>query len=365
MALYRIDGWDYYPSAGTNVQVNAAADGWYNGSGNLQTFTGRFGKGLALGFTGSVFNQTSYEAIGRRWTTETTIIGQALFRPTGTGSGFQLIVNDQQGAQGPQFMLQFETLGIIRLYRYIGTGGGGGITLIATTPAKTWHNDEWNYVEVKFKVHNVAGTVEVRINKVVVLSYAGPTSNTLAPVLSLAYGWDSIGWSGSLSNGDDTDQIRWDDRYILDDTGAVNTDYLGNVRVNCQLTTAPGDVTQMSVYGAAANWDAVNDTALTEVEYVYDAVMGDRDLYTMDPNVAAQNILGVQLTGAHRQDDSTQLKSNLLLKTHATEYAGADHYLAQNYHYYRDMWDLNPNTGVGWTAAELNAIQAGQKVLLG
>lgn len=365
MALYRIDGWDYLGAPGANIQVQAEADGWYGGNTNgLTTFTGRFGKGLSMGFGGSSFNETVSEAIGKRWTTETTIIGQAIFWPSGSGSGFQFFINDGQGGQGPQFMLQFETLGIIRLYRMTSAGGASSV-LVATTPAKTWHTDEWNYIELKFKVHPTAGTVEVRVNKVVVLSYAGNTANTVAPVLSLAYGWDSITWSGSLSFNDDTNQLRWDDRYILDNTGTNNTDYLGNVRVNCQLTTAPGDVTQMSVFGAAANWDAVNEPLLTEVEYVYDSVMGDRDLYTMDPNVTAQNILGVQITGAHRQDDSTQLKSNLLLKTHATEYAGSDHFLAQTYHYYRDLWELNPNTGVGWTAAELNALQAGQKVLLG
>lgn len=362
MSLYRIDGWDYYPTSGS-VQTQAEADGWYNGAGALQTFTGRFSKGLALGFTGSVFNQTAYEAIGKRWTTDTTVIGQAFYYPSGTGSGFRFAINDQEGGAGEQFYLQFETLGVIRLYRWV--LASNGIQLIATTAAKVWHNDEWNYLEVKFKVHNVSGLVEVRINTVVVLSFVGNTACGTAPVLSLPYGWDSIVWSGSLSNNDDTMQLRWDDRYILDDTGTSNTDYIGNVRVNCQLTVAAGDVTNMSVFGAAANWDAVNDTALTEVEYVYDSVMGDYDLYTMDPNVTAQNILGVQITGAHRQDDSTQLKSHLMLKTHATEYEGADHYLAQTYHYYRDMWELNPNTGVGWTAAELNALQAGQKVLAG
>lgn len=364
MALYRIDGWDYYPGGTTpNIQVNAEADGWYNGAGNLTTFPGRFGKGLSMGFGGSVFNETSYEAIGKRWTTETTVIGQAFYWPTGTGSGFQFGINDAQGGQGPQFMLEFDTLGVIRLYRFTNSGGSS-LVLIATTAAKVWHNDEWNYLELKFKVHATAGLVEVRINTVTVLSFSGNTGCTIAPVLSQPYGWDSIYWSGSLSNNDDTNQLRWDDRYILDDTGGVNTNYLGNVRVNCQLTTAPGDVTQMSVFGAAANWDAVNESALTETEYVFDSVMTHRDLYTLDPNVTAQNVLGVQVTGAHRQDDSTQLKSNLILKTHATEYAGVDHYLAQTYHYYRDIWDLNPNTGVGWTAAELNALQAGQKVLL-
>lgn len=363
MALYRIDGWDYYPSGATpNIQVNAEADGWYNGASGLTTFTGRFGKGLAMGFSGSVFNQTAQEAIGKRWTTEVTIIGQAVFWPSGGGSGFQFGINDAEGGAGTQIYLQFETLGVIRLFRL---AANQAPILIATTAAKTWHADEWNYIEVKFKIDSVDGQCEVRVNKVTVLSYFGNTGHAIAPVLGEPYGWDSIWWSGSLSNNDDTNQLRWDDRYILDDTGTSNTDYLGNVRVNCQLTTAPGDVTMMSVFGAAANWDALNESALTEVEYVYDSVMGDYDLYTMDPNVTAQNILGVQLTGAHRQDDSTQLKSHLMLKTHATEYEGADHFLAQTYHYYRDMWEVNPNTGVGWTAAELNALQAGQKVLAG
>jgi hypothetical protein len=38
-----------------------------------------------------------------------------------------------------------------------------------------------------------------------------------------------------------------------------NTAYLGNVRVNCQLTVGAGDLTEMSVFGAASNWDAVNE----------------------------------------------------------------------------------------------------------
>ena len=366
MALFRIDGWDYYPGGSNpSVQVQAEADGWYNGAGNLTTFGGRFGRGLSMGFSGSVFNQSVSEAIGHRWTTEMTVIGQAIFWPVGGGSGFQFIINDAQGAQGPQFMLQFENLGVVRLYRFIGTGGGGGTTLIATTPAKAWHTDEWNYMELKFKVHPVSGFVELRINKVVVLSFSGNTGNSVAPVLSLPYGWDSISWSGSLSFNDDTNVLRWDDRYILDDTGSNNTDYLGNVRVNTQLTVGAGDLTEMLVTGASANWDAVNDTPLTEAEYVYSSLVGARDLYTMDPNVTSQNIFGVQLTGAWRQDDATQMIGHHLLKTHGTLYEGGDNYLAQTYHYYRSMFELNPNTGVGWTAAELNALQAGQKLLAG
>lgn len=368
MALYRIDGWDYWKmSSGTvdtDVQANAYADGYYDDVAQVSTNTGRFGIGQSMVYRNELFSSPVGEAIGRRWTTETTVIGQAMFTPHAFGANWTYGVVDAQGANGTQFWLQFDDLGVIRLYRggtNSTTSGGGSV--VATTPAKVYHADEWDYVEIKFLVHPTAGLVEVRVNTVVVMSYVGPTQNMMPPILGQAPGWDAISVGRTIGSAGPA--VRLDDRYILDDTGTDNVDYLGNVRVNTQLTIAPGDVTQMSVFGAAANWNAVNEPELTEVEYVYDATMGDYDLYTMDPNVVAQNIFGVQVVGAHRQDDSTQLKSNLLLKTGGTEFAGADHFLAQTYHYYRDMWDLNPDTGVGWTAAELNAIQAGQKVLLG
>lgn len=364
MALYRIDGWDYYPSSG-GVSVNAIADGWFGSTGVLLTFPGRFGVGQSLGTNSGVFAQSMFEAVGKRFTTETCVIGQALYIASTGGliSPFQFGFYDGQGGNAGQVWWQCEQDGVLRLYRG-GTSSvnSGGSTIIATTPAKTIHTDEWNFIETKILIHPTAGIVEVRVNTVVVLSFMGNTQNLMPPILGAAPGWDAMmyNWNGPFTGG------RWDDRYVLDDTGSNNTDYLGNVRVNTQLTTAPGDLTEMSVFGAAANWDAVNERVLTETEYVYSSLVGARDLYTMDPNVTAQTVYGVQITGAWRQDDSTQMRGQALIKTGGTLYeGGTDHYLAQSYHYYRDMWELNPNTGVGWTAAELNLLQAGQKLLAG
>jgi hypothetical protein len=369
MALFRFDGWDYYPAVGGDCLSQANADGWFSvTAGELVTYAGRFNKGLSLGFSGNPFNQFASEPVGKRWTTETCVIGQAFYwPPPGAGSGFQFGVQDTMGDNGTQWYLQFELNGVIRLYRGGNLAGTDPnvFTIVATTNAKVWHENEWNYIEIKHKISTGSGLVEVRVNKIVVMSYVGPTRNTVAPILSMAAGWDTLWYSNSLNFNDDGAQLRWDDRYILDDTGANNIDYLGNVRVNTQLTTAAGDLTEMSVFGAAANWDAVNDSALTEAEYVYSSLVGDRDLYTLDPNVTAQNIFGLQVTGAWRQDDSTQMNGHHLIKTGGTIYEGGDNNLAQTMHYYRNVWELNPNTGVGWTAAELNALQAGQKLLAG
>jgi hypothetical protein len=143
---------------------------------------------------------------------------------------------------------------------------------------------------------------------------------------------------------------------VLD--GVNSNDYLGNVRVNTQFTVGAGDLTQFGVVGAANNWDAVNEFVLTDAEYTWTQTVGNEDLYAMDPIITAANIFGMQITGAWRQDDATQMKGHSLIKTHGTIYEGADNELAQSYRYYRDVYELNPNTGVGWTAAELNAVQA-------
>jgi hypothetical protein len=359
MSLYRIDGWDYYPAPGQSITANLAADGWVGNIAQMSSFAGRFG-GNAIGFSNN-FGFLSTEPIGTRYTTQTCVIGHGLTINTNGNMGGAIGAYDGEGGGGYQWVLQFEQDGVIRLYRNQQGGGGLSMVVIATSHAKAIHGFEWNEIEIKHKVHNTSGFVEVRINTVVVLSYVGNTANTtVPPILGLPYGWDSIGYVGAGGV-----PIYWDDRYILVVDGVGNNDYLGNVRVNAQLTTAPGDLTEMLVTGAAANWDAVNEAVLTETEYVYSSTIGNRDLYTMNPSITALNIFGVQVVGAWRQDDATQMMGHSLIKTHGTIYEGADNELAQNYHYYRDLYELNPNTGVGWTAAELNAVQAGQKLLAG
>lgn len=360
MSLFRIDGWDYYPPNSTGQTVvgpNFTADGFSAGLNNWTTTTGRFGTGNSI-WLGANF--VSFEALGRRFTTETVVIGQAVRMDTSGLFGGGLAIYDAMGASFLQCGIGFFEDGVIRVVR--GNGGSGSLNgvIVATSKNKVIHPQEWNYIEIKFKLHASSGLVEVRVNTVVVVSYVGPTTHmTVTPILGLPIGWDTIAYNG-FSN------LQYDDRYILDDVGTDNIDYLGNVRVNTQLTVGAGDLTQMSVFGAANNWDAVNEFVLTDAEYVYTSTIGNSDLYAMNPSITAQNIFGVQVVGAWRQDDATQMRGQSLIKTHGTVYEGAlTNELAQTYHYYRDVYDLNPNTGVGWTAAELNAIQAGQKLLAG
>jgi hypothetical protein len=352
--LRYLNGFDYWPNGGATA--NAIADGWFGNTTTLSgSSPGRFGKGLCGQISvGGVTSVNVYQALGQRFTTETCVIGQALFIPTASllpGGSYFFYAYDAEGNVGDQIAIEFTEDGVIRAYR--------GGTLIATTGNNVFHLNEWFWFELKLKVHNTSGIIEVRINTVTVISFTGDTHSG-TPVLSLPYGWDTIHYLVPPSGS--TTILYMDDIYILDNTGSHNTDYLGNTRVNTQLTISAGDLTQFSLVGAAANWDAVNDTALNDSEYVYSGTVGQEDLYTMNPNVAAQNIFGVQVRGAYRQDDSTQIVAHNILKTGGTIYEGGDQYLSGSYRYYRDIWELNPHSGVGWVSADLNAIQAGTKV---
>lgn len=360
--LRYLNGFDFYPTG--NGQVNAVADGFFGSNPNAMTGVspGRFSKGKTIQSNSVIFFSSNfYDPVGQRFTTEECVIGMAIYIPKSVaglpGYHYGFGVYDGEGGVGNQILFKFEETGIIRLYR-----GGPQGTLLATTAAGTFNLDEWFWFEVKVKIHNSSGLAECRVNTVTKISFVGDTHSG-TPLLGAAYGWDNLHWYQDADNVT-TRVFNWDDVYVLDDTGTDNTDYLGNVRVNTQFTVGAGDLTQFSRVGSAgSNWDTVNETALDDTQYVYDGTVGQKDLYAMDPNVAALNIFGVQVRGAYRQDDSTQIVARNIIKTGGTIYEGSnDHYLSGTYKYFRDIWELNPNTGVGWVSADLNAIQAGTKV---
>lgn len=363
--LRYLNGYDFYPTG--DASANGVADGFFGRTDLMMGVQpGRFDRGRALQTSSYPFSGASYyEPVGHRFTTANSVLGVAVRIPASTiglpnfsyGLGFW----DAEGGVDEQMTVIFTDAGLIRAY--LGPIDNPNIppTICATTEAGAYNYDEWFWLELKTLIHPTDGLFEVRVNTVTKISYIGPTAYGV-PLLGAAPGWDTIRWLNPANNSGNI-AIYWDDVYVLDDTGPDNNDYLGNVRVNTQFTVGVGDLTQFSRVGSAgSNWDTVNGTALDDTEYVYDGTVGQKDLYTMDPNVVAQNIFGVQVRGAYRQDDSTQMVARNILKTGGTIYEGSDHYLSGSYKYYKDIWEKNPGTGVGWTSSELNAIQAGTKV---
>lgn len=263
---------------------------------------------------------------------------------------------DSQG--GAQVTVQCGQYGIIRVWRgqpYYGT-------LLATSAPGAFYADEWFYLEVYAKLDNSAGEVEVRVNTETVISLV--SSDTIATSRSV---FDMIGLRGrSTTNATVAEDQYFDDMYYCDTDGSVNNGFLGNVRVKTQFAIADGSHIDFVIGGsspAATNWQSVQNSALDQTKFVYSPDSGDYDLYEMNPIVNAPYVHGIQVRSSMWQDDATQRIGRNILKTPlGTIDEGVDVYLNQTPSLYRDIFELNPDTGVFYTGTEANGCEAGVKV---
>lgn len=239
--------------------------------------------------------------------------------------------------------------------------GGPTGTIIQTSVTGVFYYDTWWYLEVKAGIASVGGYAQVRVNTEIVIDI--PDADTQG---GTATNFDCIAWGVQHYNANTVAGFLLDDLYMCDLHGTENNDYLGNVRVKTQFVTGNGSHLDFSIGGsspAATNWQSVLNRNLDETKYVYTPDVGDYDLYTIEAILNSPVVYGVQLCTASRQDDATQRILHNQLKTlGGTLDEGVNHYLNQLYTYNTDIWELNPETGAGWTGTEVNGLQIGPKV---
>jgi hypothetical protein len=323
--------------------------------------TGRFDYGNKLSWTNNVGSQTDNVCMvrpvepGMTWTEG--FIGLAVKIGETSAAPFRIAFYDAVTDQS-QLIVELGVNGVIRVYRGT-TGGVLGGTLLLTSHAGAFYYDEWFFLEIRGVIDTTAGICQVRVNTVTVLSLV--TANTRnANCLST---FDAVAWGNSIIGFANAFKVSIDDHYFLDADGTENNGFLGNVRIKCQLPVSNGDNIDFTAVGAASNWQGARNILMSDSIYDYSPNIGDYDLYDMDPILNAPLVHGIQTRMGLRQDDATQRVAHSIIKTGGVEFEGTvDHYLNQSYTYYFDIWELNPDTGVGWTGTEVNALQAGPKV---
>lgn len=359
MALRIVDGFDYFPSSG--ISTVASAMGWYDGARVSRSSTTAFGYGYALAWATTGNTNTR-----RRQMRDRYIAGSGnyyvmgfRFRVPSNSSGNQTGVADSfTSGQQVQWYLDFTSDGSI--YFYNGNG-----SLQAKTKSGVFVADKWFYLEIKWEV-GTSNLFELRINTVPVLSLS--TANTVYGTLiggMTDRGFDLFyQYVNNISSN--SGSTLMDDFYFLDDTGSVNNDYLGNVRVKYQQIVGEDSV-QWTIGGtspAATNWQSVLNTALDDTKYVYSSTVGYQDWYNPDPNLNTPFVYGFELTGSYKMDDATQRVVRTNYKTTlGTVGNGEDKYINQDYTFYPDIHEINPDTSVQFTGAEVNALLIGPEVV--
>jgi hypothetical protein len=151
-----------------------------------------------------------------------------------------------------------------------------------------------------------------------------------------------------------------------DTSGAVDNSWCGDGRVVAMFPSGNGDASQLtgSDGNSTDNYALVDEVpSNNDTDYVEGSVVNERDLYQLS-NVSLPVGTTVRRVLVESRSKDTVAEGGLIaleVKTGGTEYVSADMALASSYAPVRAEWILNPNTGVAWTQADLDALQVGPR----
>jgi len=238
-----------------------------------------------------------------------------------------------------------------------------GATSVATS--NYFDYGVWHYFEWKITVRTgTNGAYELRHNGVLDIS---GTSVNLAN--NATDGWDvqAVRFTQNLGTN-----LRLDDMYICNGTGAKNNDFLGPSIVEGVLPNAEGATIQWTPISGTDNSANVDDIATSSPDdsgaggYNYSDTNAQRDLYDY------QDL--TQITGTiHAVQVGTQLAMGAagtrVVKTKyrdpdTTVVDGASHTVdSTSYDEFTETFDNNPHSAVAWDVTDIDSGQFGIEVV--
>lgn len=292
--------------------------------------------------------------------------------PTASGvCGFAIKVSDLQrvgtgspvaylwavGSLGaPMLALHLEPDGTFTLYRKNFPNVG---EVILTVSAEGLLDDTYMYVEVKWVIHATAGSFELRVNTVPVMSFTGNTLGSGFPAL-----WNTVHVLNHSAGGGTGDfYMRMCDFYLADlepgGLGYVVDDFVGDAIIDMIRPDGIGAQSGWTPL-AAPNWSEENEVPPDgDASYVETTPVGTRDTYTFED--IPQDPFGIQVVAYARKIGLGNTTIAPIIRQGGVDIDGVSQGVADPVEYFFLTWpyDANPATGVQWTAAEINAAEFG------
>jgi len=338
MTLLFIESFDHHGTTNASI-VEAAERKWGSVTDLITTIeTGRFGVGSAYGM-GHSFNNL----ITPRFSDgDELIVGFAINRVSGAPGILQF--RDSGTAQGA---LSFDAGGVVHYFR-------GNFSAELTRGITNFRSDKWFYVELRLKVDNSAGEVEMKINGVEEFSETSiDTDQTGSGVIN------EIAFISTSNTRHDLDDI-----YVSDTNGSVNIGFLGERKVEVLFADGAGANTDWTP-SAGSNFENVDENpADDDTTYNSTTTTSDTDSFTFDDlSEISQDISGVQVNVLQRKEDVGSRGLAAITISGATTDVGATKFVTDEYQYNSELLELDPNTSAQWAVAAVNAAEYGYRLI--
>jgi hypothetical protein len=251
---------------------------------------------------------------------------------------------------GAHITIALSTTGNIKAFR-----GSSAGTLLGTSSSALAINTYY-YIEIKILIHDSTGTVEVRVNG----------SNT---------GWLNLTGQDTRNAGNATISAililgnataDFDDLYVLNTSGSINNDFLGDTRVDAILPSANGNSSGMtgSDGNSTDNYLLVDEAAANgDTDYVGSATATTKDTYTF-PNLSHTplTISAVQINMWAKKDDAGARSICSVTRSNSADTDGTTLAIGTAYENHRQVVETDPNTAAAWDLTGFNAAEFGVKV---
>jgi len=218
-----------------------------------------------------------------------------------------------------------------------------GSTLVASS-SQTFPLTGFHAIVVRAKIDDAAGVIQVWVDGNLFIDYSGDTKpGADSQISTVQYG------ISSANSG------MYDDIWLA--TSLISYD----AKIVGLRPSADGDLTEWTAFGGGSHYEKVREIPPDDdTSYEYSTVSGNRALYHIDDlDGVGKTILGLNVTAVMAETAGSVGKTRILAKTGGTVYNGDDEDLFITYSALNKFWATNPDTGVAWADADVDALQIG------
>lgn len=353
MALIWMDGFDVYGTTNDAAvsPANVMRNRYQQSQERVYTYTGRHaGFSVVSYWDGNAWIQTPSLT-----TDDTLIVGFSMYCPNPHNAGeiFQLrspynFVNQATGG----LSLSINADRSLTIKR--------GSTTLASSSAGVVPLDDWCYLELKLVCDNSAGSYEVRIDGVDVLSDTGVDTQHSTDSFH-----DVVRFSGALASTTPEKGMQIDDFWVCDSTGSAPlNNFLGDgIRIATIHPDGDGDSTDWTPSTGGTNFNLVDETIFVDTDYVENTTTDNTDLYTYEAPPTVYGLKAVQVVTEALATEPNEWTLKTVIKHNPTEdsddgvVVGSSEWLGVV-----RIMENNPVTTANWTLADIINLQVGMRV---